>query len=141
MLDRFAFFHAQVLHDAPHPVRGKYPHQVIFKGQIDSGIARVTLAPGTAAQLVVDAATLMPFRTDDVETPGIEYLLMAFIPVGLDLLDLCIGSVVQLCNFCLPVAAEDDVRPTACHIGSNSDGSRSTRLGNDLGFLGVKLGI
>ena len=41
------------------------PHEIVLKGEIDAGFARVSLAAGTAAQLVVDAAALMPLGPDD----------------------------------------------------------------------------
>ena len=56
MLDRLAFRHLQALHDRLQTVAGKNTQQRVFEREVEARGARVTLAPGTAAQLIVDAA-------------------------------------------------------------------------------------
>jgi hypothetical protein len=55
-LDRLALLHAQALHQPAHPLGGEDAHQVVFQRQEETARARVALAPGAPAQLVVDAA-------------------------------------------------------------------------------------
>ena len=43
------------------------PHQVVAEGEVEPGLARVALAAGAAAQLVVDAPRLVPLGAQDVE--------------------------------------------------------------------------
>ena len=67
VLDRHALFHPQALHQARDPVRPEDPHQVVFERQVEARRARVALAPGAAAQLVVDAPRLVALGADDVQ--------------------------------------------------------------------------
>ena len=43
------------------------PHQVVFERQVEARRARVALAAGAAAQLVVDAPRLVALGADDVQ--------------------------------------------------------------------------
>ena len=67
MLDRHALFHAEPLHQAGDPIRPEDPHQVVFERQVEARRARVALAAGAAAQLVVDAARLVALGAEDVQ--------------------------------------------------------------------------
>ena len=59
-LDRLAVGHLQPLHDRAHAVAGKDAHQRIVEAEVEARRARVALAARAAAQLVVDAAALVP---------------------------------------------------------------------------------
>ena len=67
VLDGDAFFHAEALHEARDAVRPEDPHQVVFERQVEPRRARVALAAGAAAQLIVDAPRLVALGADDVE--------------------------------------------------------------------------
>jgi hypothetical protein len=58
---------ARVVHEPVDPVGVEQPHQVVLQGQVEAGLARVTLTAGTTAQLVVDAARLVPLGAEHVE--------------------------------------------------------------------------
>ena len=70
------------LHQARDAVRPEDAHQVVFERQVEARGARVALAAGAAAQLVVDAARLVPLGADDVEAAQVDDLFV----VGLALL-------------------------------------------------------
>ena len=67
VLDRHAFFHAQPLHQAGDAVRPEDAHQVVFERQVEARRARVALAAGAAAQLVVDAPRFVALGAEDVQ--------------------------------------------------------------------------
>ena len=54
--DRFIFFHTKTLYDRLHPVAAKQTHQIVFHGNAELGLARVSLSSGTTSQLVVDTS-------------------------------------------------------------------------------------
>ena len=49
------------------PVGLEQPHQVVAQGEVEPGLARVALAAGTTAQLVVDATRLVALGAQHVE--------------------------------------------------------------------------
>ena len=55
-LDGHALFHSQTLHQGLDLVAGEDAHQVVFERKEEAGRARIALAAGATAQLVVDAA-------------------------------------------------------------------------------------
>ena len=65
-----AFLHAETLEKAGDPLAGEDAHQVVFEREIEAAGAGVALPSGAAAQLVVDAAGLMPLCAEDVEAAG-----------------------------------------------------------------------
>ena len=67
VLDRHAFFHAEALHQPGDAVRAEDAHQVVFEREIEPRGAGIALTAGAAAQLVVDAARLVPLGADDVQ--------------------------------------------------------------------------
>ena len=80
-----AFLHAGRRQPALGALRvAEDAHQVVFERQVEAARARVALAAGTAAQLVVDAARLVALGADDVQAAGGDHLLVALLPVGLD---------------------------------------------------------
>src|SRR5690606_19400616 len=56
VLQRLVFLHAGELHQLGHPFGGEDAHQRVFQRQVEAAGARVALATGAAAQLVVDAS-------------------------------------------------------------------------------------
>ena len=71
-LDRLALLHAEAGQDARDPLAGELPHQVVFEREEEPRRARVPLAAGAAAELVVDPPALVPLGADDVQAaePG-----------------------------------------------------------------------
>ena len=78
VLDGDPFFHAQPVHDPLHAVGAEDPHEVVFQRQEEPRCPGVALAPGAAAQLVVDAAALVALGADDMEPAGPHHL----VPLG-----------------------------------------------------------
>ncbi len=60
-LNRQARIDLHPRHQSFHLSTAKQAHQFIFKRQVKAGGARITLAGGAAAQLVVNAACFMAF--------------------------------------------------------------------------------
>ena len=52
------------------------PHQVVAEREVEPRLARVALAAGAAAQLVVDAARLVPLGAEDVEAAELGDLVV-----------------------------------------------------------------
>ena len=75
-LDRHVRRDAQPLHDRADPLGVEHPHQVVFERQVEPALARVTLAPGPAAQLVVDASRLVPLGAEHVQAARRDDLLV-----------------------------------------------------------------
>src|SRR5919197_6347249 len=67
VLDRHAFFHAEALHETRDAIRAEDAHQIVFEREIEARRARIALAAGAAAKLVVDAARLVPLGAEDVQ--------------------------------------------------------------------------
>ena len=79
VLDRHAFFHAEPLHQARDAIRAEDAHQVVFEREEEARRARVALAAGAAAQLVVDAARFVPLGADDVQAAEVDDFLVLFL--------------------------------------------------------------
>ncbi len=146
-LDRHVLFHAQALHQAGDAVGAEDPHQVVFEAQEEARGARVALATGAAAQLVVDAAALVPLGAEDEEAAELEHLLPLLFALLLEprvqlgeFLGLLVGIEVGLGHH-LGVAAEDDVGAAARHVGRDRDRVLATGLGDDEGLALVVLGV
>ncbi len=141
MLDRFAGLHAQRLHEVLHPVRGKDAHQAVFERQVETAGTGVALTAGTTAQLVVDTTRFVTLGGDDMQAARFDHLLMALLPVSLDLCDLFGSRVFQIGDLDFPVAAQQDVGTTTGHVGGDGQRTRTTGLRNDFRFLFVELGV
>ena len=76
VLDRHAFFHAEPLHQAGDAVGPEDAHQVVFEREVEARRARVALAAGAAAQLVVDAPRLVPLGAEDVQAAEADDLVV-----------------------------------------------------------------
>src|SRR5262249_57771461 len=69
VLDRLALLHADAVPPLLHAVGLEDAQQIVFEREEELARAGVTLAAGPAAQLVVDAAALLPLRSPGVEAP------------------------------------------------------------------------
>ena len=147
-LDGLALGHLEPVHDGLDAVTGEDAHQRVVQAQVEARRARVALAAGTPAQLVVNAARLMAFGGDDAQAAlGLDQLVLG-LPGGAQLFDLlCLGSVVQ-CGVSMhrrqqffQVAAEHDIGTAAGHVGGDGDHLGPAGLGHDLGFARMLLGV
>ena len=85
VLDRNAFLHPEPLHQTRDAIRSEDPHQIVFEREIEARRARVSLAAGPAAELVVDAASLVPLGGDDVKTARANDLVVLVVGLALQL--------------------------------------------------------
>ena len=139
--------------DAVHAVGTEQAHEVILEREVELGLARVALTAGTTTQLVVDAAALVALGADDAETAGSQHVLALGRAGGLGLLEglgllLGRGGLVvdtglgkHLVGELVGVAAQQDVRATAGHVGCDGDRALAARLGHDLRLALVELGV
>ena len=142
MLDGLAFLHAEFLHEAGDPVRGKNTHEVIFQRQVEPAGARITLTAGTAAQLVVDTARLVAFGAHNMQAAGGKHFVVSGSPFITHPLPISIGGARrQRGQFRFQTAAEHDVGTATRHIGGHRHTAGTTGLGHDLRFLFVELGV
>ncbi len=104
----------------------------------------IALAAGAAAQLIVDAAALVPLGADDVEAAGGDRLRLESRDFGADFrfLGVALGAFRQARAFLrdahLDIAAELDVGAAAGHVGRDRDRARHAGFGDDIGFLLVE---
>ena len=156
-------------HDALHPIRPEPAHEFVLQRHIEPGAARVSLSARPAPQLVVDAAALVALGADDVKAaqghhllvllvrlrlegvvvflilfPGVQDIFVLGLGVTRGLLDEIVLQPVPhegLAGQKVRVAAQQDVRAAAGHVGGDGDGVELAGLGHDLGLLGVELGV
>src|SRR5262245_11282454 len=177
MLDRHAFFHAEPLHQAGDPIRAEDAHQVVFEREIEARRARIALAAGASAQLIVDPPRLVALGRDDVEAALVDNVLVLRIAERLEVredprvgvlrhavervevkevdellvLDEALLPLRQplgdflrqalLARHELGVAAEQDVRAAAGHVGRDRHRALAARLRDELRLLRVILGV
>ena len=67
----------EAVEDPVDAVAGEQAHEVVLGGQEEARLARVALAAGAAAQLVVDPARLVALGAEDEQAAGLEDLLAA----------------------------------------------------------------
>src|SRR5690606_14722852 len=72
--NRLVFLDAKAAHDGIEPLGGEDTQQVVFKADVEFGAAGVALTSGTATELVVDAAALVAFRRQHIESAGLYRL-------------------------------------------------------------------
>ena len=140
MNDGFAFLHAQPPEHPVEPFGAEYAHQVIFKTQIEGRPARIALATGAAAQLVVDPPAFMALgRQHEQAARILDRLLvggMLIFDLGADLLFVASRSGCNgLQNVEFDIAAQFDVGPSSCHVCCYGDGAELARFRNDLRLL------
>ena len=152
--DRHVLLHAELEHERLHAVPAENPHQVVLQGEVEARLARIALPPGPTAQLVVDAARLVPLGAEHVEAAKLDHLvvlgvglhtifrerLLPHIPVvGMVRGDALPPQV--LASQELGIAAQQDVGAATGHVGRNGDGTLATRLSDDPSFALVVLGV
>ena len=76
MDDRLVFLQAQLLQHAVELVGAEDAHEIVFQRQEELGMAGVALAAGAAAQLVVDAAALVPLGAEHEQAAGLQRLFL-----------------------------------------------------------------
>jgi hypothetical protein len=122
---------------AVHAVGAEDAHQVVLQRQEELRAARVALAAGAAAQLVVDAPALVALGAEHEEAAGLQRLFLQARDFLADLLDpwrrapapssMSPSSWRCACR----VAAELDVGAAAGHVGGDGDRARHAGLGDD----------
>src|SRR5215831_7864438 len=139
MDDRLVLLKAQSLEHAVELVRPEDTHQVVLEREEEFRSAGIALAAGAAAQLVVDAAALVPLGAEYAQAAGGERLLLQ----ARDLLADRVGAPLALARVLDPgelladahvgVAAELNVGATAGHVGGDRDGAGNAGLRHDIG--------
>ena len=142
MGDRLAFLQAERLQHAVHALGAEDAHQVVVERQVELGAARVALAAGAAAQLVVDAAALVALGAEHVEAAGLQRLLLLLGDVGLRAARASWRSAPRRARVAglrlvgdpvlqrvLDVAAELNVGAAAGHVGGDGHRRRARRPG------------
>ena len=112
VLDRLALRHLQPVEDLVDAVAGEQAHDVVLGGQVEARLARVALAAGAAAQLVVDAPRLVALGAEHVQAARLGHAL-----------------------------AELDVDTATGHVGRDRDRALLPGVDDDLGLALVLLGV
>src|SRR5581483_6306961 len=102
-LHRLVLGELEALHDVVDAVAGEEAHELVLPREVEARLARVALAAGATAQLVVDAARLVALRAEDVEAAELSH------------------AVVDL-----------DVHASAGHVRRDRDRARLTGVLDDL---------
>ncbi len=76
MDDRLVFLEPEALEHRVHALSAENAHEIVLQRQEELRPARVALPAGPSAQLVVDAAAFVPLGADDVESAGLDRLLL-----------------------------------------------------------------
>src|SRR5262249_6433876 len=63
-----SFLHSEREHKSLDALAAEYAHQIVFKREVEPRRAGIALTTGTAAQLIVDAARLVPFGAEYVQS-------------------------------------------------------------------------
>ncbi len=71
--DRLAFLHAEGREHLVEPLRPEDAHQVVLEGQEEGRPPGIALTARTAAQLIVDAAALVPFGGENEQAAGFDH--------------------------------------------------------------------
>ena len=159
----------QRLHEAGDALAAEEAQQIVRQREEETALARVALASGAAAQLVVYTPRLVPLRAEDKEAAdgldllglGVRYLLVLghalgeqpargedFLAVrvrvarglGDDLLGIP-GLLEVVAREILRVAAEHDVRASAGHVRGDGDGAELAGLRDYLRLALMLLGV
>src|SRR5262245_7153451 len=147
VLDCLAVLEPEPLHPRLDLVAAEDAHQVVFERQVELRRARVALAAGAAAQLVVDAAALVPLRAEDVQAARRDHLLALLRALRLELgeqarvVRVVLVAAALRKRQVLRVAAEEDVGAAAGHVGRDRDGAEAAGLRHDLGLAVVLLRV
>ncbi len=82
-LDGHTLFHAQPLKQVRDPLLGEDAHQVVFQRQVEAGGARIALAAGASAKLVIDAARFVPLGAENEQTAQANDFVVLLVGIGL----------------------------------------------------------
>ena len=104
-LHRLVVRELEALHDPVDAVAGEQADEVVLRREVEARLARVALAARAAAELVVDAARLVPLGREHVEAAQVD-----------------------------DAFAELDVDAAAGHVGRDRDGARLAGVLDDLGL-------
>ena len=74
-LDGHVLRDVEAVHDRLDGAGSEAAHQLVLQRQVEAGLARVALAAGAAAELVVDAAGVVALGAQDVEPADVDDLL------------------------------------------------------------------
>ncbi|MNB96703.1 hypothetical protein D3C75_439120 [compost metagenome] len=111
-LNRLIFLKPKAIHHTQNVVSAKTLHQLITKGQVELCRTWVPLTTRTTTQLVINPARFMTLCTNDMQTS-------------------------KICH----TFAQNDVRTTTCHVGSNRNCTWLTCMCNDFSFRSVMLRV
>jgi hypothetical protein len=75
---------AEAVEDVVDPVPGEQAHEVVLGGEEEARLARIALAAGAAAQLVVDPPRLVALRADDEQAARVHDLLAPVLDLRLE---------------------------------------------------------
>ena len=135
--------HAHALHERLDPVAREDAHQIVFERQVEPARARIALAARAAAELVVDAARLVPLGAEDVQPAELAHLFAlglarrrrASSTTSAKASGSLSGSRPLLAELelrdHLGVAAEHDVGAAAGHVRADRDGALAPGLRDD----------
>ncbi len=83
----------------------------------------------------------MALGSDDMEAACLHNLVVALLPLLLNLLDLLSSGVLEVLDLLLPVAAQHDIGSAARHVGGDGYGLGRAGLGDDLSLAGMVLSV
>src|SRR3989344_2005037 len=99
VLQRHVIGNFELLHHGLQPVPTEEPHEIIFHGNKELAISRVSLTAGASSQLIINTPGLVALSTENAETPQGRNTLSQ--------LDVCSASGHVRCDghsFLLPCA-------------------------------------
>ena len=141
-------------HHPLHQARREQAHEVVFEREVEAAGAGVALTAGAAAELVVDAAGLVPLGPEDVEAAEVADLvpldLALLLEAGQELVvagQVFVGAHHEALADALSagetfrVAAEQDVDAAARHVRGDRDRRELAGLRDDLGLTLVLLRV
>ena len=162
-LDRLADhlrFDRHVIGERPahHPAHGagrEEAHEVVFEGQVEPALARVTLPPSAPSELVVDAAALVPLGAQNVEATELAHLVALGPALRVVALELTLEERHSLFALrveplrqhlalreSLRVATEQDVDASTGHVRGDGDRAEAgAGLGDDVRLTRVLLRV
>ena len=120
-----------------------------MEGQVESRGTGVPLPARASAKLIVDPSAFMPFRTQDMEPPLRDHLLLIGFALRFDFfvdgLFPVLGKVLVLIQDSfeqkIRVDTKDDIRAPPRHVACDRHGALLPSLCDDLGFLLMVLGV
>src|SRR6056297_1013232 len=147
MINRLSAVHPDSPHKAHAVVLCKQAHQVVIQGEKKAGLPRVSLASGTAAQLIIDSPGFVPLRTQNVKAPKLFDFVVVFYP-GLVLFFICCTELL-MGRFSAHFSAGPEIGVTpelyigtaSGHIGCNSNRALGSSLRNNQSLTGVVFGV